>query len=338
MVTQPRMGYAKFVLRRHPSGVPKPDDFQLIEGPIPEPGDGEVVVEHTHLGLAPAARVRMSENVAGYSKGMHLGDTVYGAAAGRILASRNPAMPVGANVASVDGGWQTHAVSDGSNLTVIDTTIAPASVWLGALGISGFTGYVGLEEIAHPKPGETLVVSAAAGAVGSFVAQMARLRGCRVVGIAGGLVKCRHVEQTFSVPVCVNYRNDDFRNELARACPEGVNVYFDNVGGRVRDGVWPLMATYGRVVVCGQISQYSLGAPEPGPDWYSVMIKRLTVQGLYFGNYLHRRDDFRAEVSAWVRNGDLVPAEAVIDGFGATPGAFIGLLSGRFAGKVVIKL
>ncbi|WP_236792046.1 NADP-dependent oxidoreductase [Amycolatopsis sp. GM8] len=330
--------YARFVLARHPVGLPVPEDFRLEHGEVPEPGAGQVVVEHTHLGLAPAARVRMTPALPGEAVKLNLGETVYGAASGRVIASKNPEFPVGTHVASVDGGWQTHAISDGANLTAIDLDLAPASVWMGLLGISGFTGYVGLEEIGRPRPGETLVVSAAGGAVGSFVVQMARLRGARVVGVAGGPEKCRFVEQKLGAAACVDHRSASFAEQLADACAGGVDVYFDNVGGRVRDAVWPHLNEFGRVVVCGQVSQYSLTEPEPGPGWYEIMLKRLLVQGLFWRTHLDRMADFHREVGGWVKSGEVVALEDFVDGLESCPAAFTAMLEGRYTGKVVVRL
>ncbi|WP_024934068.1 MULTISPECIES: NADP-dependent oxidoreductase [Actinomadura] len=330
--------YTRYVLARHPVGLPVAEDFRLEHGPVPEPDEGQVVVEHTHLGLAPAARVRMTPALPGEAVKLRIGETVYGAASGRVVASKNPAFPVGTHVASVDGGWQTHAVSDGADLTAIDIDLAPASVWMGLLGVSGFTGYVGLEEIGRLRPGETLVVSAAAGAVGSFVVQMARLRGARVVGVAGGPEKCRLVERRLGADVCADHRSASFAEQLAAACPDGVDVYFDNVGGRVRDAVWQHMNEFGRVVVCGQVSQYSLTEPEPGPGWYEIMLRRLLVQGLFWRTHLDRMADFRREVGGWVRSGDVVALEDFVDGLESCPAAFSAMLAGRYTGKVVVRL
>ncbi|MCP9977576.1 zinc-binding dehydrogenase [Actinomadura madurae] len=182
------------------------------------------------------------------------------------------------------------------------------------------------------------MVSAAAGAVGSFVVQMARLRGARVVGVAGGPEKCRLVERRLGADVCVEHRSASFAEQLAEACPDGVDVYFDNVGGRVRDAVWQHMNRFGRVVVCGQVSQYSLTEPEPGPGWYEIMLKRLLVQGLFWRAHLDRMADFRREAGGWVRSGDVVAIEDFVDGLESCPAAFTAMLAGRYTGKVVVRL
>jgi NADPH-dependent curcumin reductase CurA len=314
------------------------DDFRLEDAEVPVPGDGEVVVAHSHLGLAPRARIRMSDDAAAAPDRMQLGEVVHSAVAGTVVASRHAGFPAGSAVASVVGGWQSHSVADGSLLTVIDTALAPPSVWMGTLGVSGFTAYLGVEEIGKPRAGETFVVSSAAGAVGLVAAQIASLRGARVVGIAGGPEKARHVEKHFRAQLCVDYRAADFAERLAAACPDGVDVYFDNVGGAVRDAVWTLMNHFGRIVVCGQTSQYVRTDVTAGPDWYPLLTRSLLVQGLAFAAYLHRYDEFVEEMGGWIRSGQVVSAEHVVHGLEATPAAFIDLLSGRHVGKVVVEL
>ncbi|MCW2748028.1 MAG: hypothetical protein JWP10_1170, partial [Nocardioidaceae bacterium] len=300
------MSNRKIVLARRPHGIPVLEDFRVEETPVPEPGPGEVVVRHTHLGLAPRARIQMSDEGAAASDRMELGGVIHCAIAGEVVASNNPAFVVGTKVASVLGGWQTYSVSDGAMLNPIDTSVAPPSVWMGNLGISGFTAWVGLREIGKPQPGETIVVSSAAGAVGLVASQIAALRGARVVGIAGGAEKCRYVETHFGADVCVDYHAPDFLEQLAAACPDGIDIYFDNVGGAVRDATWPLMNKFGRVIVCGQISQYVRKDLESGPDWYPLLTKSLLVQGLSFAAFLHLQDEFIAEAGAWTTSGKLV--------------------------------
>jgi NADPH-dependent curcumin reductase CurA len=340
------MSYRRFALARRPEGTVTLEHFELVEGPMPEPGPGEVLVEHSHLGLAPAARIRMSEDTRGYRPSIPIGGTVTSAAVGTVVASRNPRFAEGDAVASFDGGWQTHALSDGGNLRTVDLALAPAPTWLGAMGISGFTAYVGTIDFAAVKAGDTFVVSAAAGAVGSLAAQVAATQGCTTVGIAGGAAKSAWVEENFGVKKCVDYRAGDFAEQLAAACPEGIDVYFDNVGGQVRDTVWPLLNEYGRVAVCGQIAQYNdagtydtTASGAAGPSWFPLLTKSLTVRGFLAGNFLEQRyDDFRRDMSRWVKNGDVVSRDHISDGFDSTPQAFIDMLAGRNFGKTVVAI
>jgi NADPH-dependent curcumin reductase len=333
------MTHRRFVLARRPHGLPVAADFEMVESEVPGAGPGEVVVRHTHLGLAPAARIRMSEEVQGYLPPLALGETIYGAAVGSVVDSRHPDFAVGDVVVSINGGWQTHDVTDGRNLKPVDLDLAPAPTWLGAMGVSGLTAYVGLTDIGQLRAGETVVVSAAAGAVGSMVVQFARAMGCRAVGVAGGPEKCRHVVDDLRADACVDYKAPDVGARLADACPDGVDVYFDNVGGAVRDAVWPLMRQYGRVVVCGQIAEYNRGSEDgSGPDWYPLLTRSLTVRGFLASRYAHRYDDFRREGARWLREGLVVPTEHVVDGFENTPAAFIGMLEGRNTGKTVVAV
>lgn len=225
------MMHRRFALARRPSDMVSLDDFELVEAPLPDLGPGDVLIEHSHLGLAPAARIRMSEDTRGYRPSIPLGGTITSTAVGTVAASRNPRFAVGNAVSSFDGGWQTHALSDGSNLRPVDLQLAPGPTWLGAMGLSGFTAYVGTLDFGAVRAGDTFVVSAAAGAVGSVAAQVAAAQGCTTVGIAGGASKCAYVEENFGVTQCVDYRADDFAEQLAAACPDGIDVYFDNVGG-----------------------------------------------------------------------------------------------------------
>lgn len=332
------MTHRKIVLVSHPVGLPKPSDFRLEEVPVPTPEDGQVVVEHSHVGLSPAARIRMASETEGYSVVTPIGGHVHGAGVGRVVASRNEQFPVGSEVMAVDAGLQTHAVTDGSNLITVDTSVAPAPAWLGPLGNAGFTAYVGLKFVGQPKRGETLVVSSAAGPVGSMAVQLGRIAGCRVVGIAGGPEKCAKVIDTFGADACIDYHDPEFASALAEACPDGVDVYYDNVGGAVRDGVWPLLNTGGRVAVCGQISQYSRTAVESGPDWYPILTKSLTVKGFNWAAYIHALDDFKTEVAAWLADGTITTDEIIVQGLENAPQAFIDMLDGQYAGKVVIEL
>jgi NADPH-dependent curcumin reductase CurA len=244
----------RIVLKSRPVGEPAASDFELIEGPIPEPAAGQFVAKNIYLGLAPAARLRMSEG-ASYAAPTPLGSVVYGQSAGIIIASRNERFQVGDKVVVTDGGWQDYTLTDGALATKVDESKAPLASWLGILGVSGQTAYGGLLLHGQPKSAETVVVSAASGAVGGAVGQIARIKGCRVIGIAGGEKKCAFVKETLGFEACVDHRATGFDATLREACAGGVDVYFDNVGGAVRDAVFPLMNNFGRIVVCGLIAE-----------------------------------------------------------------------------------
>jgi len=328
--------YRQWVLARRPSGLPRLDDFRLIEAELPAIGHGQVLIRHEVLGLAPAARLRMSDGRS-YRAPMALGEVVYGQACGVVVRSRNDHFTEGDAVYSVSGGWQTHSVSDGTGLARIDTEIAPPRVWLGALGTSGQTAYTGLLHIGHAEAGETVVVSAASGGVGSMVGQIAKIKGCRVVGIAGGEPKCRHVVEDLGFDACVDYRANDSAQKLKAACGQGVDVYFENVGGEVRDEVWPLMNNAGRVVVCGLIAEYN-DAQKPGPGWFQILARRLNVRGFIMSDYVHLRDEFVRDMSGWYAAGRIHVREDVSVGLEQVVPAFIGMLEGRNFGKTIVLL
>ncbi|TFZ02898.1 NADP-dependent oxidoreductase [Ramlibacter henchirensis] len=326
----------QIVLTSRPDGVPCQENFRVVETPLDEPGDGQVLIRHTFLGLAPSARLRMSEE-SSYAQPLALGDVVYGQAVGEVVKSHAPSLREGDTVMSVRGGWQQYSVAAASDLVKVDPEVAPPSVWLGALGTSGMTAYVGLLDLGKPREGETVVVSAASGGVGAMVGQIARLKGCRVVGIAGGEAKAHHVVETLGFDAGIDYRNPDFAFRLKAACPDGVHVYFENVGGSVRDAVWPLMNQGGRIVVCGLIAEYNEGR-QAGPGWFGILAKRLTVRGFIMGDHLNRRDDFLRDMGAWYRAGDIHAQEDVSEGLDSVVPAFIRMLTGGNFGKTVVKL
>lgn len=308
----------------------------MVEAPIPDLSDGQVLIRHRFLGLAPAVRLRMSENLT-YAQPMALGEVVYSQAVGHVVQSRDASLKPGDYVFSLGGGWQDYSVAPASALQKIDEAIAPASVWLGALGTSGMTAYVGLLDIGQPKSGETVVVSAASGGVGSVAGQIARIKGCRVVGIAGGEAKVRHLVDDLRFDAGVDHRSPDFAAQLQAACPDGVSVYFDNVGGAPRDAVWPLMNPDGRIVVCGVIAEYN-DARQGGPGWFDILVKRLTIRGFSTAFHMHRRNDFLRDVGGWYRTGEIRVHEDVSEGMESVVPAFIRMMTGRNFGKTVIRL
>jgi NADPH-dependent curcumin reductase len=326
----------RFVLVRRPQGMPVADDFRLEEAPVPEPGDGQFVVRHLFLGMQPAARIRMSE-LPSYEPPTPIGGVPYAQTVGVVVASRHPGFAPGDHVAS-DGGWQTQSLSDGARAVRLDDRIRPLSAALGCLGASGLTGYVGLLDIGRPEPGSAVVVSAAAGAVGSVAGQIARIRGCRTVGIAGGPRKCRHVVEELGFDACVDHQAPDFEASLRDACPDGVDVYFDNVGGRVRDAVWFLLNDHARVVLCGLISEYNAEVPQPGPSWRQALVRRITVQGFLVRDHARRRDAFLDDMLGWIGDGRLRYREDVSVGLEQAPAAFAGMLGGRNLGKTLVSI
>ncbi len=327
----------RWVLASRPHGLPLAENFRLEQAALPSLASGEVLLRHAFLGLAPAARLRMSE-VASYAPPLPIGDVMPCQAVGYVVRSNDPRWRVGDQAVAMAGGWQEYSAHPGDSLVRADADLAHSTVWLGALGTSGMTAYVGLREFGLPRPGETVVVSAASGAVGSVAGQMAKLLGCRVVGVAGGAEKCAYVVQELGFDACVDYRAPEFEALLGQACPQGVNVYFENVGGKVRDAVWPLMLRDGRVVLCGLISEYN-DAPEAGPGWFPILAKRLHLHGFILSDHLDRRPEFLREMGQWIREGRIHPGrEHVYDGIGSAVAGFVAMLQGGHLGKTLVKL
>jgi NADPH-dependent curcumin reductase CurA len=326
----------QIVLRSRPERTPGLDNFALVQGPVPEPGEGEVVMRTRWLSLDPYMRGRMSA-AKSYAKPVEIGQPMVGGTVGEITASRNPGFSAGDIVLGY-GGWQDYACSNGGGLRKLDPTAAPVTTALGVLGMPGMTAYAGLLEIGRPKPGETVVVAAASGAVGSVVGQIAKIKGCRAIGIAGGADKCRYVVEALGFDACIDHRAADFARQLEAACPTGIDVYFENVGGAVQQAVWPLLNDFARIPVCGLIAQYNAAAPMPGPDMFSVLRKRLTVRGFIVWDFAAREPDFLRDVGDWVRTGRLKYREDIVDGLENAPAAFLGLLEGRNFGKLLVKV
>lgn len=329
----------RIVLARRVRGLPEAEDFRFDRAPLPALEAGQVLVRHSHLGLAPAAWIRMSEETAGYPMRTEIGEPVYGSAYGVVVESRDETLPVGTRTISIDGGWQNYAVADRAGLTAVDSRRAPAEAWLGVLGVSGFTAWSALRIVGAIAPGETVVISSAAGAVGSAAVQFARRHGCRVVGIAGSRNKCEIVRDVFGADECVDHSAPNFAEALAAAVGrDGVDVYLDNVGGHVRDAVWPHLRARGRVVVCGQISAYSTSADDPGPNWYPVMTKSLRIEGINWSHHWHLFGDFIEEIAPAVADGSIQFRERVVHGLDKAPAAFRQLLEGAHTGKVIVKI
>jgi len=326
----------QILLKSRPVGAPSLGNFELTERPTSEPGEGEVLMRILYLSLDPYMRGRMSV-AKSYANPADIGQPMVGGTVGEIVKSRNPKYAVGDIVLGY-GGWQEYALSNGAGLRKLDPTAAPVSTALGVLGMPGMTAYVGVLEIGQPRPGETVVVAAASGAVGSVVGQIAKIKGCHAVGIAGGTEKCRFVTGELGFDACVDHRAPDFAKLLEAACPEGIDVYFENVGGVVQQTVWPLLNDFARVPVCGLIAQYNATTPMPGPDMFSVLRKRLLVRGFIVSDFASKQADFLRDVGEWVRTGRLKYREDIVDGLEKAPTSFIGMLQGKNFGKTLVRI
>ncbi|HTN84748.1 MAG TPA: NADP-dependent oxidoreductase [Sorangium sp.] len=332
----------RIVLAARPRGLPTPQDFRLEDTAVPAPGEGQVLLRTLYLSLDPYMREVMNEIGPAYAPSVRLGEPMVGGTVNRVVASRHPHFRAGDLVLG-SAGWQDYALSDGQDLVPLGEMAQP-SLALGGLGMPAFTAYVGLLDIGRPRPGETVVVAAATGAVGAVVGQIARLEGARVVGIAGGADKCRFAVEELGFDVCLDRRDPQLAQRLAAACPGGIDVYFENVGGAVFDAVLPLLNIGARVPVCGVIAHYNDDAPPPGPDrlpktMSTVLQKRIRVQGLVIlDHYADRFDAFRRDMGAWVGAGRVKLREDRVDGLESAPAAFIGLLEGRNFGKLVVRV
>jgi NADPH-dependent curcumin reductase len=327
----------QILLKSRPEGPPGLENFELVGVPVPEPGEGEVLMRILYLSLDPYMRGRMSA-AKSYAKPAVVGEPMVGGTVGEIVKSRNAKFSPG-DIVVGRGGWQEYALSSGAGLRKLDPAAAPVSTALGVLGMPGMTAYVGLLEIGQPKPGETVVVAAASGAVGSVVGQIARIKGARAVGIAGGAEKCRYVADELGFDACVDHRAPDFAQKLEAACPKGIDVYFENVGGAVQHTVWPLLNDFARVPVCGLIAQYSATSAMPGPDMVWVLRKRLLLRGFIISDFAARQQpDFLRDAAEWVRSGRLKYREDVVDGLERAPACFLGLLQGKNFGKMLIRV
>jgi hypothetical protein len=332
----------RILLARRPAGAPVPEDFRFDEAPLPDLGEGEVLVRHRFLSLDPYQRGRM-DDAKSYAKPVPLDGVMECQAVGQVAASREASFREGDWVLG-GFGWQTYSARPAAALTRIDPKEAPPSTALGVLGMPGLTAWVGLEDIGQPKPGETLVVSAASGAVGQVVGQLARIRGARAVGIAGGAAKCAFVKDELGFDAAVDHRGN-LASGLDAACPDGIDVYFENVGGAVQAAVFPRLRDFGRMVMCGMVAQYNTasgaaatGAP-PGPNLGPVVRKRLRIQGFIVSDTgWGRYPQFRAEMLGHIAAGRLRWKEDLVQGLANAPQAFIGLLEGRNFGKLVVAL
>jgi NADPH-dependent curcumin reductase CurA len=324
-------------LARRPHGEPTPRDFELVEAPLPEPGPGEMLVRNSYLSVDPYMRGRM-RGVKSYVPPFEVGAPMEGGAVGQVVASNGGPFEEGAWVQHM-GGWREHAIADGTATYAVDPDVAPISTALGVLGMPGLTAYVGLTEIAPIQEGETVFVSAAAGAVGSAAGQIARLRGCRVVGSAGSREKVEWLTEELGFDAAFNYKEVDLAQALREHCPKGIDVYFDNVGGETLDTALTRMRVHGRVAICGAIETYNEELPPPGPaNFLAIIPRRLSIRGYIVFDHYDRMRPFLEEVGEWVRSGELRYRETVVEGFERMPEAFIGLLGGQNVGKMLVKV
>ncbi|WP_455425825.1 NADP-dependent oxidoreductase [Dryocola sp. LX212] len=332
----------RFVLAKRPQGMPTTEDIVLQEDKIPQPTQGQLLLRTLYLSLDPYMRGRM-DDAESYSAPLQIGDVMCGGTVCRVEQSQHADYQQGDLVLAYTG-WQDYALSDGEGLQKLDADMDHLSYALGLLGMPGFTGYMGLTDIGNPQPGETVVVAAASGAVGSVVGQVAKLRGARIVGIAGGADKCRYVTETLKFDACIDHKAPDFAEQLKKACPQGVDVYFENVGGAVFDAVLPLFNTSARVPVCGVISQYN-GQNSAFTDdrlpllMGTILKKRMRVQGFIISmDYGDRYPEFFKQMSQWLGEGKIQFREDIVDGLENAVEAFRGLLVGKNFGKLIVKV
>ena len=332
----------RVLLRSRPVGEPKPTDFEIADAPLPAAGEGEVLCRTIYLSLDPYMRGRMSDRKS-YTASVEIGQPMVGGTVSEVVESQHPAFKVG-DVVLGYGGWQAYHVAKVGSAPgpfgplKLDPKIAPVSTALGVLGMPGMTAYVGLLDLGQPKPGETVVVSAAAGAVGSIVGQLARIKGCRAVGVAGPQSKCDYVVKELGFDACVSYRSPDLFAALKDACPKGIDVYLDNVGGDVFTTVLRLVNPFARIPICGLISQYNATDLPPGPNLAPLLFNRLTVRGFIVSDHVDRMPVFLADTAGWLREGRLKYREDVVEGLDQAPRAFIGLLRGENLGKMLVKV
>jgi len=325
-------------LKSRPTGIPQPDNFEIATAPLPDIADRQFLVRNEYLSVEPAMRGWVSA-VANYSTPVGIGEVMRAFSAGTVVASRHPNYRDGDAVMGMLG-WQEYAVSDGSTITrKVKERDLPLSLSLGVLGLNGVTAYFGLLDIGQPRPGDTVVVSTAAGAVGSAVGQIAKLMGCRTVGITGGATKCKLCREEFGYDEAIDYKAGALSDALAKACPRGVDVYFDNTAGSISDAVLPQLAMGARVVICGTASVSSWDPPPTGPrvERY-LLVKRARMAGLLIFDYQHRYEEAVARLADWVRDGSLRYREDVIDGIENCPGSIAGLYRGENLGKRVVRL
>jgi NADPH-dependent curcumin reductase CurA len=325
-------------LKHRPVGLPQESDFELVSVPLPQPGAGAVLVRNLYMSVDPYMRGRMIDQPS-YVQPFQVGQPLDGGCVGQVVQSQSDKLQVGDHVLGRKG-WREYYVSDGGDLTRVDASLAPVQAYLGTLGMPGLTAYVGLLDIGRPKAGETVFVSAAAGAVGTVVCQIAKLKGCRVVGSAGSPNKVDWLREVAGVDAALNYKDvESLTAELGRLCPHGIDVYFENVGGAHLEAALEHMNPFGRIALCGMISHYNETEPGSGPRNLRVAVrKRLTLQGFIVSDHLQRQAQFYADMGAWIAAGKIKWQETIVDGIERAPQAFIGLFKGENLGKMLVRL
>ena len=325
-------------LAARPVGLPKPGDWQYTDEAVADPGVGQILVEVSHLSLDPAMRGWMNEGKS-YIRPVAIGEVMRAGGAGKVVKSSHPKFAVG-DVVTGGFGVQQYALSDGKGVVKVDTRLVPLPVYLGTLGMPGMTAYFGLLEIGKPKAGETVVVSGAAGAVGTVVGQIAKIKGCRVVGIAGGAEKCRYLVDELGFDAAIDYKGEDVRKGLKEHCPKGIDVYFDNVGGDILDACLARLAMHARIVICGAISQYNSTEGMKGPaNYMSLLVNRASMTGMVVFDYAERYGEAAREMAGWIAAGKLKTKEDVVEGgVDAFPETLLKLFKGENFGKLVLKV
>ena len=324
-------------LAARPVGLPQPSDWEYVEEPAPEPADGQFLVEVQYISLDPAMRAWMNAGRS-YIPPVEIGEVMRAAAIGRVVESRHPEYEAGDCVSGAFG-VQRFAASDGSGVRRVDTGLAPAPVHLGTLGLSGLTAYFGLLDIGRPEPGQTVVVSGAAGSVGSVVGQIARIKGARAVGIAGGPAKCEWLVRELGFDAAIDYKNESVSEGLKQHCPNGIDVYFENVGGEILDAVLARINLHARIPLCGLISQYNAAQPVPGPyNLAQLIIKRARLEGFLVSDYMPRALEAIMEMGKWWMEGKLKYRVDVVEGLEHTPAALNKLFDGSNQGKLIVKV
>ena len=329
-------------LASRPSGEPSLENFKLVESEVPDLQPGQMLLRAIYLSLDPYMRGRMNAGKS-YAPPVEIGEVMEGRTVARVVASNHADYQPGNIVFNPAHGWQEYALSAGKGTRKIDPSVGPLSYALGVLGMPGLTAYTGLANIGRPQPGETLVVAAASGAVGSVVGQIGRIRGCRVIGIAGGAAKCRYVTDELGIDHCLDHREPNLAERLQATCPTGIDVYFENVGGHVFEAVLPLLNNFARVPVCGLIAHYNATELPPGPDrlpllMRQILMKRLTFRGFIVGDFASQLPQFMDEMSQWLRAGQIKYKEDITAGLENAPRELIGLLRGENFGKKIIRV
>ncbi|RZA20971.1 MAG: NADP-dependent oxidoreductase [Lysobacteraceae bacterium] len=327
----------QFRLAARPVGLPKGSDWTLVEDPVREPADGEFMIRIEYISLDPAMRGWMNEGKS-YVPPVAIGEVMRAYSAGEVVVSNNPKFPVGSRVAGVFG-VQQYAISDGKGARLVDTALAPLPTYLSVLGMTGMTAYFGLLDVGAAKEGDTVVVSGAAGAVGTVVGQLAKIKGCRVVGIAGGADKCRYLVDELGFDAAIDYKHEDARARLREHCPKGIDVYFDNVGGEILDIALGQLALHARVVICGAISQYNATEGVKGPaNYLSLLVNRARMQGMVVFDYAARYGEAAKDMATWLAQGRLKSREDIVAGFDTFPDALLKLFRGENTGKLLLKI